>query len=367
LEDSISVGKKIRDAPIAHDLDLTILKIESLDETVQLPGPNYVLRAGDVLLVRSDIEKIRALQEREGVDFKPKAKWDEEFVAKEHFKLLEAVIEPNSTLEGSTLQRSNFREQYGAIVLAIRHRGKLLREKLSDSELSAGDLLLIEIGEDRVNALKRSGDFIVTSERDATEFRRNRAIAAILIVAAVVTLAAIGTFPIVVSAVAGAIAMILIRCITIEEAYSAIEWKIIFLLAGVLSLGVALEASGAAAMLSSNLLKYVGSFGPIALVSAFYLLTSLLTETMSNTATAALLAPIAIVTARSLGVDATPFLMAITCAASASFMTPVGYQTNTMIYGPGQYKFTDFLKVGTPLNIMFWILATILIPMIWSF
>lgn len=366
-DDSISAGKTIREAPIVHDLDLTILKIQSGEETIQLPGPNYVLQAGDILLVRSDIEKIRALQEREGVQFKPKAKWGDETIAQDKFKLLEVVIEPNSRLEGSTLQRSNFREQYEAIVLAIRHRGRLLREKLSDTELSAGDLLLLEISADRIPTLKRSGDFIITSEMEAVEFRRRRALAALLVVASVVSLAAAGVFPIVVSAVAGGVAMILLRCVTIEEAYAAIEWKIIFLLAGVLSLGVALEESGTAALLSSSLLEYIGAFGPIALVSAFYLLTSLLTEAMSNNATAALLAPIAIATAQTIGVDPTPFLMAITFAASASFMTPVGYQTNTMIYGPGQYRFTDFTKVGAPLNVMFWILATILIPMIWSF
>lgn len=366
-EDSISVGRSIRDAPIVHDLDLTILKVQSGDETIQLPPPTYVLQTGDVLLVRSDIEQIRALQKREGIEFKPKVKWGESNVAQDRYRLLEAVIEPNSSLVGSTLQRSNFRDQYGATVLAIRRRGKLLREKLSDTLLGAGDLLLIEIEAARIPAFKRSGEFIVTSEMEVSEFRRNKAISAILVVAAVVTFAAAGAMPIVVSAVVGGVVMILLRCITIEEAYSAIEWKIIFLLAGVLSLGVALEESGTAALLSSNLLRYVGALGPIALVSAFYLLTSLLTETMSNNATAALLAPIAIASAKAMGVDATPFLMAITFAASASFMTPVGYQTNTMIYGPGQYKFVDFLKVGTPLNIMFWITATILIPMFWSF
>lgn len=365
--DSISIEKTIREAPIVHDLDLTILKIQSGDETIQLPSPSYVLQSGDILLVRSDIDQIRALQEREGIEFKPKTKWGDTSVAQDQYRLLEAVIEPNSSLVGSTLQRSNFRDQYSATVLAIRHKGKLLREKLSDTVLSAGDLLLIEIEVSRVPAFKRSGDFIITSEMEATEFRRNKAISAIIVVAGVVTLAATGAMPIVVSAVVGAIVMILLRCITIEEAYSAIDWKIIFLLAGVLSLGVALEESGTAALLSSNLLKYVGALGPIALVSAFYLLTSLLTETMSNNATAALLAPIAIVSAKAMDVDATPFLMAITFAASASFMTPVGYQTNTMIYGPGQYKFVDFIKVGTPLNVMFWILATILIPLIWSF
>jgi di/tricarboxylate transporter len=202
---------------------------------------------------------------------------------------------------------------------------------------------------------------------ETTEFRRNKALIAVAIVAGVVIAATLNLAPIVVAALLGAIAIILSGCITVEEAYQAIEWKIIFLLAGVLSLGVALEASGAARLLSDNMVGYVGAFGLVALVSAFYLLTSLLTEAMSNNATAALLAPIAIASAQTLDVSPTPFLMAITFAASASFMTPVGYQTNTMIYEPGQYRFTDFLKVGAPLNLMFWILATLLIPVFWPF
>ncbi len=367
LPGATSIGMAIKEAPLVHEIDIVILNIQRDDEFIQLPSPNEVLQENDVLLIRCDLDKIRSLQERDYVQFKSQHKWGDDTVASDEYKLLEAVIEPNSNLIASTLKGSYFREKYGATVLAIRHGEKVFREKLSDTVLSAGDLLLIEIKKERISAFRRSGEFIITSEMEAVEFRRNKAIIAIAIVAGVVIAASFNLAPIVVTALVGAIALILSGCISLEEAYVAIEWKIIFLLAGVLSLGIALEETGTASLISSNMIQYVGNYGLIALVSAFYLLTSLLTETMSNNATAALLAPIAIATAASLGVSPTPFLIAITFAASASFMTPVGYQTNTMIYGPGQYRFLDFVKVGTPLNVMFWIIATIMIPIIWSF
>lgn len=367
LPKAASVGCEIKNAPIVHDLDIAILEIRREEETIHQPTGDVILEADDVLLVRCDLEKIRALQEREGVSFKPQAKWGDESLTSEEYHLLEAVIDPNSSLIGSTLKKSNFRENYGATVLAIRHRGRLLREKLSDTVLSAGDLLLIEIHRERLNSFKRNNDFIITSEKQMVEFRRNKVLIAATIVTGVILAASFNFAPIVVAAVVGAILLILLGCITLEEAYEAIEWKIVFLLAGVLSLGIALEKTGAARIISTQLVDSVGTFGLVALVSAFYLLTSVLTETMSNNATAALLAPIAIATAATLGVNPQPFLVAVTFAASASFMTPVGYQTNTMIYGPGQYKFIDFVKVGTPLNIIFWILATFLIPIFWKF
>jgi len=307
------------------------------------------------------------LQEREGVRLKPQAKWGDESVASEDYRLLEVVVDPNSALVGSSLQKSNFRENYGATVLAMRHHGKLLREKLSDTILSAGDLLLIEIHRERLNAFKRNDDFIITSENQTVEFRRNKVVFAFVIVTGVILAASLNFAPIVVASVVGAILLVLLGCITLDEAYQAIEWKIVFLLAGVLSLGTALEQTGAARLISSTVVSSVGVYGNVALVSAFYLLTVILTSAMSNNATGALLAPIAIATAATLGVNPQPFLMAVVFAASASFMTPVGYQTNTMIYGPGQYKFIDFVRVGTPLNIILWLLATFLIPVFWKF
>jgi di/tricarboxylate transporter len=198
-------------------------------------------------------------------------------------------------------------------------------------------------------------------------YRESRTPIAIGILVSVVLLAAFNIIPIVVSAVAGCVAMVLTGCLSTEEAYQAINWKIIFLLAGVIPLGTAMENTGAAGILSSTLIDVLGPIGPTAVLSGFFFLSMMLTNIISNQATAALLAPIALQAAATLGIDSRPLLMAITFAASLSFMTPVGYQTNTMIYGPGQYKFTDFTKVGTPLNLILWVMATFLIPWIWPF
>jgi len=161
--------------------------------------------------------------------------------------------------------------------------------------------------------------------------------------------------------------MVLLHCVSLPEAYEAIEWRVIFMLAGTLTLGVAMEKTGAAVYLSDQTIQLIGGWGPLAVLSAFYLLTTILTQAMSNNATAILMAPIAMATAHSMEVDSRPFLIAVTFAASMSFMTPVAHQTNTLVYGPGQYRFSDFMRVGAPLTLMFWILATWLIPIFWPF
>ena len=367
LPESKSVGKTLADSPLVKELNIAVLEIFREEERITVPEADFALQANDILRVRVDIEKIKKLNERLGISIKPGSKWREADFESQDAVLVEAIIALNSPLERKTLQQARFRNTYGATVLAIRHRGELLREDIGTTPLRAGDALLIEVKRDHIEQLKQSPAFLIVSEVIMPEFRRNKIIPAVLIIFGVIITATIGLLPIVVSAVVGSVLLVLTGCITIDEAYQAIEWRIIFLLAGVLTLGIALENSGAARLLSASLISVIGGLGPIALVSAFYLLTSLLTETMSNNATAALLAPVAIATAESLGIDSRPFLMAVCFAASASFMTPVGYQTNTLIYGPGQYKFADFLRVGTPLNIIFWILATVLIPLIWSF
>ena len=199
------------------------------------------------------------------------------------------------------------------------------------------------------------------------EFNSGKIIPALAIMAGVILTAATGLIPIMTSAIIGCLLMVVTDCLKPQDAYKSINWKVIFLIAGVLSMGTALEKTGAAGLLADFLINTVGNYGNYALLGTFFIITLLLTNFMSNNATAALIAPIAIITAHSIGISAKPLIMAVTYAASLSLMTPVGYQTNAMIYGPGNYRFSDYFKVGAPLDFIFLILGILLIPLIFPF
>ena len=361
--ESRSVGTFLSKSPLLQDLDIRGTEVFRDGIRLEEPQDQLVLRSGDHLKLRCDLENFRKLKERRGIVLRQEGGHE----VSEEAVLVEAVVAPGSTLDGRSLKQARFRSRYGLTALAVRHRGRVMREDLESMILRAGDVLLFEVEEPHLEQLREDKTFVLVSQVDLPVFRKSRMLTAIVIVAGVVVAAATGVVPIVAGAIVGCLLMVLTRCLTLDEAYGSINWQVIFLLAGVLTLGTALEKTGAARLLGSVMVETVGAWGPMALVSALYLATSLLTEMMSNNATAALLAPIAIAAAESLGVDSRPFLMAITFAASASFMTPVGYQTNTLIYGPGQFRYADFLRVGTPLNILFWILATIFIPRFWPF
>ena len=242
-----------------------------------------------------------------------------------------------------------------------------LRERLADIQLDGGDTLLLQGHRDDIVRLMNSPNVIVTNELTELYLRKDRALMALLVLLAVVILATLNIVPILLAAIIGAVGMVVTRCLTIDEAYNAIDWKIIILLGGILPLGLALENSGAALWLANTILQPLSGSGPFMILAVFYLITALLTEAMSNNAAAAILAPIAVTTAISLNADPRPFLIAITFAASTSFATPIGYQTNTMVYSPGGYRFMDFTQVGAPLNFIFWGIAVLLIPVIWHF
>lgn len=362
-----SVGQSIGNSPLVKDMNIAVLDLIRGEQRIPFPPPALVIQAGDILRLRANVTKLEALQERQGITIRPKARWTIRRLEDGPTKRMEVILAPSSRLEGRTVREVRFAATYGGMVLAIQHRGRLRHEDLEDTRLRAGDALLVEAPRDAVDQLRQSQDFVLVSELPDPTFRRRKIVPAVAIVAGVVAVATTGILPLLVAAICGCLLMVLTRCLSLEEAYQAIDWRVIFLLAGILTLGHAMENSGTATYLAEFMVRAVGGLGPMALVAAFYLLTTLLTEMMSNNATAVLLAPVAIATADSLGIDARPLLMAVAFAASASFMTPMGYQTNTMILSPGQLQYRDFLRVGTPLNLMFWVLATIFIPRFWPF
>jgi di/tricarboxylate transporter len=367
-----SVGKRIIDSPLVKSLDIDILEINREGIKYFMPSGEMILQEGDILKVRCNLEKIKTLKEREGIVLKSDAKFQDKDIESDSIILVEAVIAPNSEFEGKTVKQISFRQKYGATVLAIRHRGEIMREKVATTVLRSGDTLLIEVQSEKIQFLRQlqlhgRNTFLIVSEVGFPKFKKDKIAYVVLTIFGIIALASLNVLPIMVAALLGCIFLIVTNCISMEESYRAIDWKVIFLLAGAMSLGVAMDNSGAAKLLSGLLIDGAGAWGPTAVVSILYLITVILTSVMSNNASAVLLAPIAIATAVAMGVDARPMLMAITFAASSSFMTPIGYQTNTMIYGAGNYRFMDFVKVGTPLNLIFWVLATFMIPYFFPF
>ena len=364
--ESRSVGHSLASAPLVKELNIDVLQILRGEDTLR-PTPETILREGDVLRIQGDLRTINELKGRAGVTFGMSMKWRDEHLQSTDTRLVEAVVGPSSPLAGKSLAESRLRENYGASVLAIRQHGTLRHGQFENITLMPGDALLIDVPNDQIEHLTQQRVFLVVSRAGIPRFDWRKASKAVAIVIAVVVVAATGLLPIVAAAATGALMMVLSGCVSTEEAYGAIEWNVLFLLAGMLSLGAAMEKTGASTMLADGMIDSVGGLGPLALLAAFFGATMLLTEVMSNNATVALLLPIAITTAQAIDVDPRAFMFAVVFAASSSFMTPVGYQTNTMIYGPGQYRFKDFVRVGAPLNLIFWALGTLLIPWFWPF
>ena len=361
---SKSVGRPLASAPLVTDLGIEVLQIRRGEDTLR-PTPETILCENDVLRIQGNLRTINELKDRAGVAFGMSVKWRDEDLQSTDTRLVEAVVGPSSPLAGKSLAESHLRENFGAWVLAVRQHGTLRHSEFENITLMPGDTLLIDVPNDQIEHLTEQRVFLVVSRAGIPRFNWPKAAKALAIVVSVVVVAATGLLPIVAAAATGALAMVLSRCISTDEAYGAIEWNVLFLLAGMLSLGAAMEKTGASTMLAEGMVNAVGGFGPIALLAAFFGATMLLTEVMSNNATVALLLPIAITTAHSIDANPRTFMFAVVFAASSSFMTPVGYQTNTMIYGPGQYRFVDFVRVGAPLNLIFWILGVLLIPWFW--
>jgi di/tricarboxylate transporter len=251
-------------------------------------------------------------------------------------------------------------------VLAIARHGTLLRGQLSQIPLQFGDTLLLQGPEHRLVQIPRE-NFILMSPLAFKALRTEKAPVVLAIFAGVLALAAVGVVHISIAGVLGAVLMVLTRCLTLEEAYESIDWMVIFLLAGMIPAGIALEKTGAAQLLAELVLQGIGALGPLVVLGILLGFTSLVTEILSNAAAAVLVAPIAISMATQLGVSPYPFLMGVAVAASSSFMTPISHQSNTIVFGPGGYRFSDYVRAGLGLNILVWAVAMLVIPRLWPF
>ena len=359
------VGKSVLESRLGQDHDVTVLRLLHAKKATWAPLRQAV-QGGDVLLVRGKLRELMRLRDSAKLELNAEFKLRDDKLQTEDLRLVQALVAPASDLIGANLKDLNFRNRYKALVLAVQRRGETIREKLNSVRFRLGDALLLQAHEDQLKVLRNDENFIILDEVPLQSLK-HKAPLVLGILALVVGLAGFNVMPILVTALLGCLALVLTRCLRLEEAYHAINWQVIFLLAGILPLGIAMQKSGAAGAIAERAVGAVGDMGPVAVLAVVYLMTSVMTDTMSNNAAAVLLAPIAISTAEQIGVSPKPFLMAITFAASTGFSTPVGYQTNTMIYNPGGYKYTDFLRTGVPLSILFWILSVIFVPRIWSF
>ncbi len=324
------------------------------------------LQEGDLLVVAGTAEEIFKLKEEFGVEIRPEVEFTHPWHRSDDIKRVEAVLAPRSAFIGQTLAELDFHNRYGLTVLGIARHGTLLSGQLAHIPLEFGDTLLLQGPERRLAQVIRD-NFIVMHPLGVQTLQKEKAPLVLGIFAGVCLIAALGVVPISVAGVLGAVLMVLTRCLSIEEAYKSIDWMVIFLLAGMIPAGMALEKTGAAQLLAEFILKGIGSLGPVFVLGALIAFTSLVTEILSNAAAAVLVAPIAISLATQLGVSPYPFLMGTAVAASSSFMTPISHQSNTIVFGPGGYRFSDYLRAGVGLNIIVWVAAMLVIPRLWPF
>ena len=362
--DSPLIGLTIANTEFREKYNVAVIEILRGTKRLLPSARHTQLKPGDILLVQGDPQALMELKNQQGVILKALTVEDQD-LEDENIVLVEAFISPSSRLIESTLKEVDFRRTFKANTLAIRSHGRTIREKIGKIELEYGDSLLILTDRKQLEILRQTPDFLVLEEVRSNFLRKDKVYYAVGIFLGIILLAAFNILSIVEAAVLGTGLMLLTGCLKLRDLYSHLSWQTIIMLACLIPLGTAMANTGLSYLIADKLVELLRPWGPIAVLSGIYLLTSILTSIMSNSATAVLMIPISLSIASQLQVDPKPFLMAIMFAASASFMTPIGYQTNVFILGPGGYRFIDFIKVGTPLSILFWLIASFLIPTLW--
>ena len=359
-------GISLADAQLGENYDLNVLQIRRSDVEPLKPSPDQILLDGDILLIESSSNDL--LRASEALELEPLADWKfEGFESQSELEesMVEVTLSPKSSMNEKTLKQIDFRARYGLNVLAINREGESLVTQIADIPLNFGDSLLIRGPSDRIDLLPRDNEFLVLETPPLESRRLNKAWLAVAILVGVVLVVSTRWLHVSSAMLIGAMLMVLTKVINMDEAYQSIEWKSVFLIAGMLPMGIAMQTSGTAEFLAERIVDLVGGLGPMAVVMGIFLMTALTTEVMSNAAATVLVTPIAIDAARNLGANPQTFVMAVVIAAATSFLMPIGHQANILVFGPGGYKFFDYTRVGVWLNIIIFIIVAITLPIVW--
>ena len=358
------IGKTLSDAGLTSSRGVLVIDLIRQERSFDPEHGEPALAAGDRLILRTSVADFMGLREAGTVVGAPSQHALEPITTRD-LRMMEGIVGPRSSFVSQRVADLSLRRLYDTRILAIHRRNENLHGKLDQVRLQFGDSILLEGSADGLKRLFDRQEMINLTEVTERPFRRHKAWIAIAAVVAVIVLSAFEAMPIAATSFIAACVVVGTRCLDPDEAYKAIHWPILMLIFGMMAIGAAMETSGAGPLIVKELVSLVGSFGPVAVLSLVYFLTSFFTEFMSHNATAVLITPIAIGLAQQMGVDPRPFVVAVMFAASASFATPIGYATNTLVYAAGGYRFTDFVRVGLPLNLLLWIVASFVLPLFW--
>ena len=370
-KESPLVGKSCLDRSINHNYDVTVLDIIRDQKHIVNNIRRTILKEGDILFVRGTLENFIRMKEVEGITLLTDEKLTQAELEQEDNELVECLLTDDSDLVGKSLMSPNFRQVFGAFILAIRREGDIIRKKIAHMQLHAFDTLLVYGPTKKISTLSDRGDFIVLGKVEARLQKDRFWWVSIYVVLISIFLASIGYVPILKGAFISVVILLCLKIITAQESYQSIHWQVIILIAALIPIGIVLQSTGTADWIGNNISRFIYLFSiswqPYVLLATIYFITMILTEISSNVATAIIMGPIAIAVSGQIGLESRPFVFAVAFAASASFITPIGYQTNLMVYGPGGYKFSDYIRVGLPLSLLLFLTAVIILPNIWSF
>jgi di/tricarboxylate transporter len=359
------VGMSLLESRLGRDYDLTVLAIERENGDRPRIRRDTRLLAGDLLVVEGAAGDLMTARQSLGLTIEAERELDIETLERGNLQVIDATLAPRSHIVGRSLRDVRFRDRYGFTALAISRHGEVITERLRDVPLQFGDALLLQGPQRRVAELQEGEDFLVLEPVELEQLRHNKAPIAVGALVLAIGLVIIGGIQISLAMVIAAMIMILSGALTIEEAYESVDWRTGFLVAGMLPLGLAMEATGTARFLADLILGAFGPFGAVATLAGVYLLAATITQPMSNAAAIVLIVPIAVDTALGLGADYKVFTMAVVIGAATSFLSPVGHKANVLVFGPGGYKFTDYPRVGALLTLALIVVSMIFLPIFW--